>query len=386
MRFEQQLKTFLRILEIYPGDVPLAKFLPGFFRENKQMGSNDRKTASRLLYNYFRLGQAANDLPPEEKVLLGEFLCNNSHSAFLNHFRPDLNEQIELGLEDKINFLESGDSGFKLSDVFPFQAHLSEGIDADQFLKSFFIQPDLFIRIHPGKESLVKAKLDAEGIIFEEEGNSSLRLPNGTKLDSVFPKEKPFEIQDISSQKTGELFKPQKFDYWWDCCAASGGKSLLLFHQQPEIKLLVSDVRESILENLEERFVSAGLRKYQKKILDLTKDPQPFIHDFAFDGIILDAPCTGSGTWGRTPEMISRFKESRIEAFQRLQQSIAQNVVKYLKPGKPLIYITCSVFKEENEENVNFLQQELGLQLETQGIIKGYGNKADTMFAARLIK
>lgn len=386
MRFEQQLRTFLRILNEYPGDVPLTKFLPGFFRENKQMGSTDRKTASRLLYNYFRLGKAVPQLPPEERLFISEFLCSNYSNPFLEHFKPELNSKTELSLDEKIEILNKSYSNFKLEDVFPFTDYLSAGIDKHEFLKSFFTQPDLFIRIHPRKEKIVKAKLETEEIFFTEETELTLRLANGTKLDQLFPDGKPFEIQDLSSQKTGEYFKPEKYDYWWDACAASGGKSLLLYDQQPEIKLVVSDVRESVLANLEERFQQRELRKYQKKIIDLTQNPDPYLHDYTFDGIILDAPCTGSGTWGRTPEMISQFSAHKILSFQRLQQSIIRNVIKYLKPNKPLIYITCSVFKEENEHNVEFMINELGLKLEEQELIKGYDKKADTMFLARLIK
>jgi len=218
----------------------------------------------------------------------------------------------------------------------------------------------------------------------------TIALPNGTNLNSLFSDNsfpvKPYEVQDLSSQKTAGYFRPNRYEHWWDACAASGGKSLLLFSEQPDIKLLVSDIRESVLDNLDERFIAAGLRTYQKKLIDLTKNADPEIHHYEFDGIILDAPCTGSGTWGRTPEMISQFEEYKIQGFQNLQMTIAANVIKYLKQGKPLIYITCSVFREENEEIISWLQKSHGMQLEAYELIKGYENKADTMFVARLIK
>lgn len=387
-KYHNQLRTFLRILHEYPQDGQLSYFLPVFFRANRQMGAGDRRTASRLLYNYFRLGNAASSLPPDERLFLAEFLCNSMPEPFLEEFRPDLNAKAGLSPDEKIAILENAGYGFKMPDVFPLHRHLSQDIDQDAFLRSFFIQPDLFIRIHPGRGAFIRSKLDSAGVTYKETGNEALALPNGTKLDQIFPANEGrpagFEVQDLSSQKTGDFFKPQKYEYWWDCCAASGGKSLLLYHQQPEIKLLVSDLRESILANLDERFRSAGLHKYQKKVLDLTKDPQPFLHNYEFDGIILDAPCSGSGTWGRSPELITQFRESKIAAFQRLQRSIAGNVIKYLKPGKPLIYITCSVFREENEENTDFLVKTYGLKLEEQQVIKGYDNKADTMFVARM--
>ena len=84
-------------------------------------------------------------------------------------------------------------------------------------------------------------------------------------------------MQDHSSQQTAQFFKPQKWEHWWDACAASGGKSLLLHELEPDIKLVVSDIRESILANLDERFEQAGIRKYQKKLVDLTEQCRPRI-------------------------------------------------------------------------------------------------------------
>lgn len=388
MRAEQQLKTFLRIIGEYPANTPLTKFLPGFFKKNKQMGSTDRKVATRLLYNYFRLGQAAKDQPVEKRLFMAQFLCTTTPDSFLEHFEPDLNANVQLSTSDKRLFLRER-YGMELSDVFPFTEHLSDGIDSERFLASFFTQPNLYIRLHTGKERLVKSILSSAGVAFNELGLNTLALPNGTKLDHIFANYAtayPFEIQDLSSQQTLSFYRPQRYEHWWDACAASGGKSLLLFSEEPHIKLVVSDIRESVLNNLDERFINAGLRTYQKKLIDLTQNADPVLHNYQFDGIILDAPCTGSGTWGRTPEMISQFEEFKIQGFQNLQKTIAANVIKYLKPGKPLIYITCSVFKEENEDVVAHLTEKLGLTLETSQVLKGYENKADTMYVARLVK
>lgn len=389
MRAEQQLRTFMRVFEKFPADKPLAKFLPEFFKRNKQMGSNDRRSASRLLYNYFRLGRAVADKSVEQRLFLAEFLCTSVDNPFLHHFRPDLNEKIYLTYDEKINFA-SLNEGLVMDEVFPFTEHLSDGIDKGAFLRSFFVQPDLFIRIHPKAVSWVLKTLEESNVDFSLIAEHTVALPNGINLNTLFPDNsfpvKPYEVQDLSSQKTAAYFKPNRYEHWWDACAASGGKSLLLFSEQPDIKLLVSDIRESVLENLDERFIAAGLRTYQKKLIDLTKNADPEIHHYEFDGIILDAPCTGSGTWGRTPEMISQFEEYKIRGFQNLQMTIAANVIRYLKQGKPLIYITCSVFREENEEIVSWLQKNHGMQLDGYELIKGYENKADTMFVARLNK
>jgi 16S rRNA (cytosine967-C5)-methyltransferase len=104
----------------------------------------------------------------------------------------------------------------------------------------------------------------------------------------------------------------------------------------------------SILRNLDERFDRAGIMHYRKKILDLTKDTYPLLGNERFDGVLLDAPCTGSGTWGRTPEMVRQFRAEKIVEFNTLQKTIASHVAEHVKVGKPLVYITCSVFKAEN--------------------------------------
>jgi 16S rRNA (cytosine967-C5)-methyltransferase len=385
MKALNQLKTFQRILAEFPADVQLSKFLPGFFRQNKQMGSTDRRVASRLVYNYFRLGQALVIHPADERLLVAEFLCNTQTNSFIQHFKPEWAACINFDLDEKLGMVKTAYPDFNLHDIFPWNKQVSESIGQQEFLKSYFIQPDLFIRVRKGFEQQVKTILNQASIVFKDEGYNCLSLPNGTKLENLFPNQHWFEVQDYSSQQTARYFRPQKWENWWDACAASGGKSLLLHEQEPDLKLVVSDIRENILANLDERFRQVGLLKYQKKILDLTQNPDYVMHDYEFDGIILDAPCTGSGTWGRTPELISQFDAHRIEFFQRLQQSIIRNVVKYLKVGKPIIYITCSAFKAENEDAVNFMVTELGLQLEEMQVLKGYHHKADTMFVARLI-
>jgi 16S rRNA (cytosine967-C5)-methyltransferase len=386
MKALNQLKTFQRILGEYPADTPLGKFLPGFYRQNKQMGSTDRRIANRLIYNYFRLGKALFNTPTEERLFVAEFLCNTQVNSFLSHFKPEWAACIHFSLDDKLAMVKTAHPDFKLEEVFPWANELSPSIDKPAFLKSFFVQPDLYIRVLKGFEGQVKAELAKADITFREEGSQCLALPNGTRLENIFPNQHWFEVQDFSSQQTAQFFKPLKWEHWWDACAASGGKSLLLHELQPDLKLVVSDIRESVLANLDERFIQAGLRKYQKKIIDLTKNVDPELHDYEFDGIILDAPCSGSGTWGRTPEMISQFQDFKIQAFQNLQQSIVRNVIKYLKPGKPLIYITCSAFKAENEDMVDFLVRELGFKLEEQQMLSGYAQKADTMFVSRLLR
>jgi len=192
----------------------------------------------------------------------------------------------------------------------------------------------------------------------------------------------------LSSQRVGEFFKDPKVlkDRLsvWDCCAASGGKSIMAKDILGDMDLTVSDVRESILINLKKRFSEAGITKYKSFVADLTHSSQPIVH--SFDLIIADVPCSGSGTWSRTPEQLYYFDQKAIEEYSNLQKKIVANVIAQMKPGGYLLYITCSVFKKENEEVVAFIKQNFHLEVTQMEVLKGYDKKADTMFAALLQK
>jgi 16S rRNA (cytosine967-C5)-methyltransferase len=386
MKVEHQLRTFEKVFESYDGKLPLHRFLVNYFKAHKQMGSSDRRWVSRYLYSYFRLGHALKNLEQNERLSVADFLCNNTPSLVIELKHPSLVEHSSLPVSAKLVMIKDLYSSFDLLEVFPFKEKLSEGIDFQQFVLAFFTQPDLYIRVQDKYEKEVNDALKEAQVPVRNVAEHILAMPNGTKLDTILAKHKHYQVQDLSSQNTSTYFQPKAHEYWWDCCAASGGKSLLLHSLEPKIQLLVSDVRESSLNNLDERFQEYGLEKYQKKVLDLLQNNEVELHHYEFDGIILDAPCTGSGTWGRTPEMLNIFEEHRISYFSSLQKKIAANVLPYLKTGKPLIYITCSVFEEENEAVVAYLEKELHLTLERKEVIAGYTDKADTMFVARLIK
>jgi len=84
----------------------------------------------------------------------------------------------------------------------------------------------------------------------------------------------------------------------------------------------------------------------------------------------------------RTPEQLYFFDERKIETYSVLQKKIVSNAIPQLQPGGTFIYITCSVFKKENEELVAFIKEKFHLQIEQMEVLKGYDKKADSMFVA----
>lgn len=362
--------------------MPLSAFLKNFFSKEKKYGSRDRRTISSLCYNYFRTGGAIKSESFEEKILAGLFLATDQSNDLLQNEKPGWNEITSLSVAEKLPL-----TGIDVETIFPFNNELSEGIDPRTFNTSFLIQPKLFARVRPGKGAIVKKKLAAAKITFEEIDETCLAFENGTKLEQVLEINTEVVIQDLNSQRVGELLRAtdlQKPVKVWDSCAASGGKSIMACDLLPGIELTVSDVRPSIIHNLERRFKEAGIKGYQSFIADLTgkKNLETSVGSKRFDVIICDAPCSGSGTWSRTPEQLLFFKQHEIPRYSYLQKSIAANTIPFLKKGGYLLYITCSVFKKENEEVVEFIQKQGGLTLMKMQLLKGYEIKADTMFAA----
>ena len=388
MRYYSYLNTASKIINTYKGDEPLSVYLKKFFSSDKRYGSKDRKLISHSCYCYFRLGKMATDLPADERILLGLFLCTDKPGEMLAALKQEWSEHITITTQHKI---EKSGFHFSVSEIFPWKSEMSEGIDYDKFCESFLIQPGLFLRLRPGYEKTVQKKLIAAGFNFSIVHSNCLELSNSSKVDAVVELDKEAVVQDLNSQNVGELFrlvrqgpsdKPEKL---WDCCAASGGKSLMLHDLFPDIDLTVSDKRESILVNLRKRFAKAGITNYESFIADLSI-PLKQSQKNKYNLIIADVPCSGSGTWSRTPEQLYFFDGSKIIEYSNLQKKIVNNVIPFLEPGGFLLYITCSVFKKENEEVAAILKERHGLELKHMQLFAGYDKKADTLFAALFYK
>ena len=406
MKYFSHLNTAVQLLQQYNGSQPFGSFIKQFFSQHKKYGSKDRKNISQLCYAFFRLGKALPQLPAEERILTALFLCSHEPNELLQHLKPEWHSQTHLPLPEKLQLVNNDQrpSGQVLTmyDLFPWRDALSDGIEYEQFCASFFTQPDLFLRLRPGAAIIVKNKLQQAGISFREIGPSCLALPNASKIDAVIETDKEAVIQDLSSQRIGELMElirnyttsstslggsapapstSLRAPRVWDACAASGGKSILAHDLFNRIDLTVSDVRKSILINLEKRFAAAGIKNHKAFIADLSISPFT-IHHSPFDLIITDVPCSGSGTWSRTPEQLYYFEPKQIDRYSDLQKKIVSNAIPHLKPGGFLLYCTCSVFSKENEEVAQFIQEQHSLQLIQSVLLTGYDKKADTLFGA----
>jgi 16S rRNA (cytosine967-C5)-methyltransferase len=383
-RLDNYIQMALALIERYDGAMPLSAFLKQYYAQNKKHGSRDRKLISHLVYTYYRLGKYAAT-NQQQRLLIALFLCEPADSKWSLCLPEAWQQMMQASVGEKCSYLQTQNLIITPAAIFPWIDALSEGIEKEAFVWQHLQQPDLFLRVRPGRMKKVVEALNTNTIAFEADGNC-LRVANGTKIDQLLTINKDVVVQDRSSQQVANLFsyfQEASIKKVWDCCAASGGKSILLMDTLPGILLSVSDIRATILHNLRQRFAEAGIALFQSFLADLS---QPLPVKPQYDAIICDVPCSGSGTWGRTPEQLSFFNTQEISRYAQLQATIAGNAIPHLKQGGYLLYITCSVFAAENEMNVIKLAEQHSLKLITLEVFTGYQYKADTMFAALLQK
>jgi 16S rRNA (cytosine967-C5)-methyltransferase len=364
-----------RIIDTYEGHPPLAGFLRSYFRAYPKLGSRDRKALSEASFLYYRCKSFYRDVSSAMEVVANGYLLCKSTNAFLG-------KMLKPYLEDKErDFREP-------SITTSIQSPLSPSITQQYWLRSMWQQPQLFIRIRKEQDSTL-ALLQQHNIPYTVafiEGNNDgdcIMLDNGTAIDKLLPEE-VYAVQDWASQASMyQLTEVAKNPSTvWDVCSGAGGKSILLKDKLPPFSLLASDIRETILHNLKMRFRLYGLHK-TKTIVVNSADATVVattIGSQKFDLVLCDVPCSGSGTWSRTPEQFHFFKDEHLKKFEELQYPIVYNASKHLADGGILAYVTCSIFKQENEDVVARLLSNTDLELVQQQVINGIEQKADCMF------
>ena len=382
----QYLLSAIQIMDLYDGSMPLAAFLKKHFSENKKFGSKDRKNIAHLCYAYCRIGNAGKELRVEDRFKIALFLVNETVDGWEKLYDENWLNNWAKQVTSKLDFIKSVFPSFNVNSIFPCINALSNKIDVSEFSVSHLMQPAFFLRIRPGKYDAVRKQIKTADIPFTKISETCFAIQNSVKIDSIVSIDRDVVVQDKSSQRIAELFAKMELDktkaiQLWDCCAASGGKTILARDFFGVMDMTVSDIRSSILHNLKARFERAGIKHFESLTTDLSK-PYPQKPTGKFDLIMADVPCSVSGTWGRTPEQLLLFKEEKIIEYTVLQKSILANIIPSLSSNGYLLYSTCSIFSSENEAIKDFiLSSNTSLKLVEEKYLIGYSDKADTMYA-----
>ena len=161
------------------------------------------------------------------------------------------------------------------------------------------------------------------------------------------------EVQDEGSQLAALLADARPGMRVADFCAGAGGKTLALAASMENRGHLVAcDIAAKRLERATERLRRAGASIVQRKPLASARDKWVKHHGKSFDRVFIDAPCTGTGTWRRNPDAKWRLTPEDLAELTALQAEILDSAERLVRPGGRLVYVTCSLLREENEAQV----------------------------------
>jgi 16S rRNA (cytosine967-C5)-methyltransferase len=157
-------------------------------------------------------------------------------------------------------------------------------------------------------------------------------------------------IQDEASQAVAHLLDVHPGDKVLDLCAAPGGKTLLLAKAAgPSGRVTASDLHANRVRAMAERLAASGVRNIDTIVLD---GAQPLPFEQPFNRILVDVPCSGSGTLSRHPEIKWKLRADDLSDLHHRQATLLRNALPHLASGGRLVYSTCSLEPEENESVV----------------------------------
>jgi 16S rRNA (cytosine967-C5)-methyltransferase len=184
-----------------------------------------------------------------------------------------------------------------------------------------------------------------------------LRLPPDTRIDDhpAFV-DGLIEVQDEGSQLIALACKPEAGARILDLCAGAGGKALALAAAAPKAEIIASDTNRTRLAQLPPRAERAGAKIAIRLIDGGRESAQLADLEDQCDVVLVDAPCSGSGTWRRNPEGRWRLTPERLDRVVKLQSRLLDIAAPLVKPGGALVYAVCSIIRAEGADQTrNFL-------------------------------
>ena len=367
-----QQRLFLEFLaELRPhlrNDSALPRRIKEIFSRNRSIGSRDRKLYRELVYTFLRF------LPWIDSLLDSDPATAAKITAWL---APELKPTsayrathcadwptVPATLVEKANILTTlvtslpppasslPPPAFSPSTLLPgwFHEHCPAAFESPH-LDAINSRANVWVRVQCNDRNIVLDEFRAQKWAFtvSAEYPDAIALPPNAEVANSDAYRRGFvEIQDLGSQLVLLHAPLIPGGRWLDACAGAGGKTLQLARLLgPAGHVDATDIRVEILDELDDRAKRARLTN-----IAIVREPTGL-----YDGVLVDAPCSGSGTWRRQPHLKWYVKPETIGAFTRTQLQILTANAPRVKPGGLLVYATCSLSHHENRDVVTaFLQ------------------------------
>ena len=376
-RYQATIDLWTKIMQ---ARIPMDNICGDYFRTRRFIGSKDRANIAERVYNmmraYARLGWWCNrvglDDTPRSRVLLTAVIVDGKTPEEIptlfngNKYHPDELSELENKAISliKTNVLNHEDMPLAVKNECPENAieKLQEifGDAFEQEMQAMLNPANLDIRVNTIKisredamASLAKDEIETENCPYSPVG---LRLKSKAYLAHSKAFKKGFvEIQDEGSQLLALICGAKPGQQVLDYCAGGGGKTLALAAaMQGKGRIVAMDIEEKRLSKAKPRLIKADVHNYELRPILEEKHRKWFKRQKeTFDVALIDAPCTSSGTWRRNPDLRWNTYGPSADKIEAMQADILEKVWQSVKKNGRIVYATCSLFKSENEDQVD---------------------------------
>ena len=357
-----------------------------WFRSRRFAGSSDRRTVRELAYAAIR---RCGEVPQSGRAAMLTCARDDAALAALFDGTPHAPTPIEPG------------ERYARPGIAPkwLEAALAASDIAGDEAAALLSRAPLDIRVNTLKAAPEALVLPVEGSATQ--ARCGLRFPFGTPVDKwEAHRDGVIEVQDTASQLACEAIAAHPGETIVDLCAGAGGKTLALAAAMANRgRLIACDIDRARLSRLVPRAARAGASLIETRLLDPGKE-LAVLGDLAgkADAVLVDAPCSGSGTWRRNPEARWRLTAAQLDRHRAAQARLLDIAAALVRPGGRLVYATCSLLDAEgSDQAAGFLERHDGFRADPPilgaGTLRGPGirfsplrDSTDGFFVARLLR
>ena len=331
------------ISEIFKDKIPADNIINAYVRERKYIGSKNRRFITETVWKIIRnrrklVFDAGLDEP--RRVLLTylqdedfDLLCGGEYGL------------APLSKEEKEWLKRRNEEGYPAAVEAECPDWLFDKVKDIHLLKALNEPASADLRLNKGSRARVIEQLQGEGLYFVPTPYSPIGIRSAERVNlnnCVAYKEGVIEVQDEASQLAAILADVRPEHKIIDYCCGAGGKSLTMaFLMNRQGKIQIHDINRSRLEAVKERAVRLDVKN-----LEIIEE----VGDRDYDRFVVDAPCSGTGTWRRSPDAKYRLTPETLKELNKTQAELLEKAFNHIRRGGRVVYITCSILRDENED------------------------------------
>ena len=357
-----------------------SKLIQNYFRSNKNIGSKDRKFISNCFWNIIKHRNKINwhlknhniKVNFERQIILELFFLNVDYKNDLQKIKNFffLNNKLNNNFkDDNLQFLENLNFEKFINSEMPEYVYYELPDFLLASLKRNFKFDWKNVALSLNQVSFVDLRINTLKNKTRDEILDSLReidvpfkiskySPLGIRLLKRFPingnklfKSGNIEIQGEASQLSALLLGVKPGMQVADICAGAGGKSLVLADiMKNKGRILSLDINQKRLKQARLRFKRAGVHNVETRLVDINWSTKGL--EKKFDLVLIDAPCSGIGTWSRSPDSRLYFNKKKLAELINIQSELLSKGSTMVAPGGRLAYVTCSILPEEGVDQI----------------------------------